>query len=71
MWKKLAGGVWCRDLAAVLAAAERKGLRARVARRMAAGEVPVQTIPPLERKSRERKKSRRKRARRLKSRAVR
>ena len=62
---------WCRDLAAALAAAERKGLSARIARRTKAGDVPVQTIPARERKGRDKKKSRRKRAGQLKSRVAR
>ena len=39
---------WCRDLAAALAAAERRGVLGRVVSRKAPGEVPVAGIAPLE-----------------------
>ena len=63
---------WCRDLAAALAAAEGRGLRARVVERTAAGKAPVQTIAPLRSgHTGSKKKSRRKRTRQLKARAAR
>ena len=48
--------IWCQDFAAALAAAERRGVRGRVAERVEAGQVPVQTIAPLKGKSKRKSK---------------
>ena len=60
---------WCQDFAAALAAAERRGVRGQVAKRVAAGEVPVETIAPLKGRSKRKSKSKRRRAGQLESRA--
>ena len=61
--------IWCQDFAAALAATERRGVRGRIAKRVEAGQVPVQTIAPLKGKSKSKKKSKRKRTGQLESRA--
>ena len=48
--------IWCQDFAAALAAAERRGVRGRIAKRVEAGQVPVQTIAPLKGKSKRKSK---------------
>ena len=60
---------WCQDFAAALAAAERRGVRGRLAKRVAAGEVPVETIAPLEGRSKRKSKSKRRRTGQLESQA--
>ena len=64
---------WCQDLAAALAAAERRGVRGRAVERLEPGAVPVPTIAPLKGKSKPKSKrkprSKRKRTGQLKSRA--
>ena len=60
---------WCQDFAAALAAAERRGVRGRIAKRVEAGEVPVETIVPLEGRSKRKSKSKRRRTGQLESRA--
>ena len=62
-------GIWCRDFAAALGAAGRRGVRGRVVNRAEAGDVPVETIAPLKGRSRREGRSRRKRTGRLESRA--
>ena len=60
---------WCQDFAAALAAAERRGVRGRIAKRVDAGEVPVETIAPLEGRRKRKSKSKRRRTGQLESRA--
>ena len=61
--------IWCQDFAAALAAAERRGVNGRIAKRVEAGEMPVQTIAPLKGKSKGKSKSKRRRTGQLESRA--
>ena len=55
---------WCQDLAAALAAAERRGVLGRAVSREEPGQVPVVAIAPLEGRSRPESTSRRRRKRR-------
>ena len=56
-----AESAWCADFATALAAAEGKGVRARLTSRKKAGEVPVAAIAPLAGKTAARRKRKRKR----------
>ena len=60
--------IWWQDLAATLAAAERKGVRGRVVERITPGAVPVRTIAPLKGKSKPKSRRKRRRTDQLKSR---
>ena len=62
---------WCHDLAAVLAAAERRGVRGRAVERMQPGAAPVPAIAPLRRARKPASKRRRKRKGKLAARQLR